>query len=47
METTNKKKSSGFKGIKSAWIVIVCCFIVAVCIYHFVLGNPARQLHEQ
>ena len=46
METTNKKKSSGFKGIKSAWIVIVCCFIVAVCIYHFVLGNPANFMNN-
>ena len=46
METTNKKKSSGFKGIKSAWIVIVCCFIVAVCIYNFVLGNPANFMNN-
>ena len=46
METTNKKKSSGFKGIKSAWIVIVCCFIVAVCIYQFVLGNPANFMNN-
>ena len=46
METTNKKKSSGFKGIKSAWIVIVCCFILAVCIYQFVLGNPANFMNN-
>ena len=46
METTNKKKNVGFKGIKSAWIVIVCCFIVAVCIYNFVLGNPANFMNN-
>ena len=48
METTQKKaaakgnKSTGFKGIKSAGWVIVVCFIIAVCIYQFVLGNPAN-----
>ena len=36
----NGKKSSGFKGIKSAGWVIVVCFVIAVCIYKFVLGNP-------
>ena len=46
METTNKKKNVGFKGIKSAWIVIVCCFILAVCIYQFVLGNPANFMNN-
>lgn len=30
------------KGIKSAFLVILCCFILAVCIFHFVLGNPAN-----
>ncbi len=36
----NGKKSSGFKGIKSAGWVIVVCFVIAVCIYKLVLGNP-------
>ena len=36
----NGKKSSGFKGIKSAGWVIFVCFVIAVCIYKFVLGNP-------
>lgn len=46
METSQKKavsgnsKSAGFKGIKSAGWVIVVCFVIAVCIYKFVLGNP-------
>ncbi len=46
METTQKKaaakgnKSAGFKGIKSAGWVIVACFVIAVCIFKFVLGNP-------
>ena len=47
METKNQKKNNvGFKGIKSAWIVIVCCFVVAVCIYQFVLGNPANFMNN-
>lgn len=46
MENSQKKavsgnsKSAGFKGIKSAGWVIVVCFVIAVCIYKFVLGNP-------
>ena len=36
----NGKKSSGFKGSKSPGWVIVVCFVIAVCIYKFVLGNP-------
>ena len=46
METTSKKKSSGFKGIKSAWVVILCCFVVAVLIYIYVLGNPANFMNN-
>ena len=46
METKNKKKNVGFRGIKSAWIVIVCCFIVAVLIYTQVLGNPANFMNN-
>ena len=41
METI-QKKSASFKGIKSAGWVIVICFIVAVLIFHFVLGNPSN-----
>jgi biopolymer transport protein ExbB len=36
------KKSSGFKGIKAAWIIIVICLIVAVAIFNLVFGNGAN-----
>jgi biopolymer transport protein ExbB len=35
-----KKKSSGFQGVRDAIWIIVACFILAVCFYKFVLGNP-------
>ena len=35
METTKKQKQ-GFKGIEAAGLVIIACFIVALCIYKFV-----------
>ena len=35
-----KKKSSGFQGVKDAIWIIVVCFILAVCFFKFVLGNP-------
>ena len=34
------------KGIKSAFLVILCCFILAVCIFHFVLGNSANFMNN-
>ena len=40
METNNKKKQ-GFKGIEAAGLVIIACFVVALCIYKFVLGDPS------
>lgn len=49
MATTQKaaapkagKKSEGFTGIRGAFWIIVVCFIAAVCIFNFVLGNPAN-----
>ena len=36
------KKSQGFQGIRNAWIVIACCFVLAVLFFQFVLGNPAN-----
>ena len=36
------KKSQGFTGIRGAFWIIVLCLIAAVCIYQFVLGNPAN-----
>lgn len=45
METT-KKKSTKIWGIKNAGIVIICCFIVAVCIFQFFLGNPTNFVNN-
>ena len=39
-QTASPKKSQGFQGIRAAFWVIVVCFIIAVCIFKFVLGNP-------
>lgn len=39
-QAASPKKSQGFQGIRSAFWVIVVCFIIAVCIFKFVLGNP-------
>ena len=36
------KKAKRFRGIESAFLVIVCCFIVALCVFMFVLGDPAN-----
>ena len=35
-----KKNSSGFQGVRDAIWIIVACFILAVCFFKFVLGNP-------
>lgn len=43
METTKKTQ---VVGIKNAGIVIICCFILAVCIYHFLLGNPSNFMNN-
>ncbi len=43
METTKKTQ---IVGIKNAGIVIICCFILAVCIYHFLLGNPSNFMNN-
>ena len=40
-ETKAKAKKKTFRGIESAFLVIVACFIIALCIFHFILGNPA------
>ena len=44
MENKQKqpKKSKQFTGIKSSGLVIAACLVIAVCIYKFVLGNPAN-----
>ena len=38
-QAASPKKSQGFQGIRAAFGVIVVCFIIAVCIFKFVLGN--------
>lgn len=45
MEATKVKKQS-FKGIKSAGLVIVCCFVIAICIFEFIMGNPANFMNN-
>ncbi len=48
MATTQKaaapaaKKSQGFTGVRGAFWIIVVCFIAALCIFNFVLGDPAH-----
>lgn len=45
METT-QKKTARVQGIKNAGLVIVGCFILAICIYHFLFGNPANFMNN-
>lgn len=47
MATTQKaasptKKNLGFQGIRAAIWVIVVCFVIALCIFKYLLGNPAN-----
>ncbi|MBR1933515.1 MAG: MotA/TolQ/ExbB proton channel family protein, partial [Prevotella sp.] len=47
MATTTKaaapaKKSSGFKGVKDAWIILVICCALAYTFYFLVLGDPSH-----
>lgn len=39
---TNQKKTSKVKGIKSAGLVILACFIIAELVYIYVFGNSAN-----
>ena len=41
-----KTASKSVVGIKNAGWVIIGCFILAVCIYHFLLGNPANFVNN-
>ena len=40
------KKAYSFTGIRSAGLVIIFCFIIAVCIYQFLLGNRANFMNN-
>lgn len=47
MATTQKaasptKKNQGFQGIRAAIWVIVVCFVIALCIFKYLLGNAAN-----
>ena len=39
-ETKAKAKKKTFRGIESAFLVIVACFIIALCIFH--LGKSCK-----
>ena len=41
MKTNQSVISKTSNGV-SAGIVIIICFILAVCFFHFVLGNPSN-----
>ncbi len=45
METT-QKKSTKIVGIKNAGLVIICCVIIAVSVYHFILANTTNLLNN-
>ena len=46
MEAIQNKTTNQIVGIKNAGWVIICCFIIAVCIYNFLLGNPANFMNN-
>ena len=46
METIQNKTTNKIVGIKNACWVIICCFIIAVCVYHFILGNPSNFMNN-
>ena len=46
MEAIQNKTTNKIVGIKSAGWVIICCFIIAICIYNFLLGNPANFMNN-
>lgn len=46
METIKNKTTNTIVGIKNAGWVIIYCFILAVCIYNFLLGNPANFMNN-
>lgn len=46
MKTNNNVTKKSFRGIEAAGLVIIGCFVVAICIYHFVFGNPANFMNN-
>ncbi|KGI61140.1 transporter, MotA/TolQ/ExbB proton channel family protein [Prevotella sp. DNF00663] len=45
-KTATPKKGQGFQGIRAAFWIIVACFIIAICIFNFILGNPANFVNN-
>ena len=46
MEAIQNKTTNKIVGIKNAGWVIICCFIIEVCIYNFILGNPSNFMNN-
>ena len=46
MEAIQNKTTNKIVGIINAGWVIICCFIIAICIYNFLLGNPANFMNN-
>lgn len=46
MEAIQNKTTNKIVGIKNAGMVIVGCFIIAVCIYKFILGDPSHFMNN-
>lgn len=44
METT--QKNTKIVGIKNAGLVMVCCFVLALCIFFFILGSPSNFMNN-
>mgnify|MGYP000108571918 FL=1 len=40
--TPNVTPGSNVRGIKNAFLVIIACFVVAVCLFLFVFGHPSH-----
>ena len=38
----NLKPGNNVRGIKNAFLVIIACFVIAVCLFLFVFGNPSH-----
>lgn len=45
-QTKKEEKISNVRGIRNAFLVILVCFACAICIFLFVMGNPANFTDE-
>ena len=46
LNVTQKKALNKVVGIQGAGWVIIGCFVIAICIYYFLLGNPANFVNN-